>query len=66
MVCSSAYLSDHSPMSVSLDCQLAVSSSVGSCPTKIKRVAWHKAITNQIEAYQSRVRETSLSYWTMF
>ena len=45
-------------MSVSLDCQLAVSSSVGSCPTQARWVAWHKATSDQIDAYRSSVRES--------
>ena len=35
-----------------------VSSSVGSCSTQARRVAWHKATSDQINAYQSCVRES--------
>ena len=36
VVCSGANLSDHLPLSVHLDCQHAVPSSVGSCPTQAR------------------------------
>ena len=58
VVCSGDNLSDHLPLSVSLDCQHAVSSSVGSCSTQGRRVVWHKATSDQIDAYQSCVRES--------
>ena len=58
IVCSGDNLSDHLPLAVSLDCQHVVSSSVGSCSTQARRVAWHKATSDQINAYQSCVRES--------
>ena len=47
VVCSGANLSDHLPLSVFLDCQLAMSSSVVSCPTQTKQVAWYKVTTDR-------------------
>ena len=41
VVCSGDNLSDYLPLSVSLDCQHAVSLSVGSCSTPPRRVAWY-------------------------
>ena len=39
VVCSGDNLSDHLPLTVSLDCQHIVSSSVGSCSTQVRHVA---------------------------
>ena len=50
------------PLSVSLDFQHALSLSVGSCSTQPKRVAWYKATSDQIDAYQSCVRESSKQF----
>ena len=58
VVCSGDNISDHLPLTVSLDCQHAVSSSVGSCSTQPRRVAWYKAISDQIDACKSCARES--------